>query len=274
MPIGFDKNAIVNTKKQPAGRRVASSSSSDGTQKMQNHTKQSKVNESTKSKAQESDSFDDDDFNIDTKPKTNKKMIYIALGIVGVLVIAAVYFSLNKSEQPQVSDNDITPATQDVSEEDTSTEFVYDENGNPIYSKEDNSLVDDNAIDPGAPDYNASTKNKTTSKVYKDDDYLKDINGVDIKATYNVISRDYVYDYVSYTAKRGIIDDGMEIYWLDAKYKGKKYRIQVPFYYFKDFDEQGVCRVQMEVLNIEGGGKVISYMQVVDNPSDDITTEE
>lgn len=274
MPIGFDKNAMVNAKKQPAGRRAASSSSGDGTQKKQNHTKQSKVNESTKSKAQESDSFDDDDFNIDTKPKTNKKMIYIALGIVGVLVITAVYFSLNKSEQPQVSDNDVTPATQDVSEEDTSTEFVYDENGNPIYSKEDNSLVDDNAIDPGAPDYNASTKNKTTSKVYKDDDYLKDINGVDIKATYNVISRDYVYDYVSYTAKRGIIDDGMEIYWLDVKYKGKKYRIQVPFYYFKDFDEQGVCRVQMEVLNIEGGGKVISYMQVVDNPSDDVTTEE
>lgn len=274
MPIGFDKNAMVNAKKQPAGRQAASSSSGDGTQKKQNHTKQSKVNESTKSKAHESDSFDDDDFNIDTKPKTNKKMIYIALGIVGVLVITAVYFSLNKSEQPQVSDNDITPATQDVSEEDTSTEFVYDENGNPIYSKEDNSLVDDNAIDPGAPDYNASTKNKTTSKVYKDDDYLKDINGVDIKATYNVISRDYVYDYVSYTAKRGIIDDGMEIYWLDAKYKGKKYRIQVPFYYFKDFDEQGVCRVQMEVLNIEGGGKVISYMQVVDNPSDDVTTEE
>ena len=105
------------------------------TQKMQNHTKQSKVNESTKSKAQESDSFDDDDFNIETKPKTNKKMIYIALWIVGVLVIAAVYFSLNKSEQPQVSDNDVTPATQDVSEEDTSTEFVYDENGNPVYSK-------------------------------------------------------------------------------------------------------------------------------------------
>ena len=75
MPIGFDKNAIVNTKKQPTGRRAASSSSSDGTQKMQNHTKQSKVNESTKSKAQESDSFDDDDFNIETKPKTDKKMI-------------------------------------------------------------------------------------------------------------------------------------------------------------------------------------------------------
>ena len=97
MPIGFDKNAIVNAKKQSAKRRVASSSSSDGTQKMQNHTKQSKVTDSTKSKAQESNSFDDDDFNIETKPKTNKKMIYIALGIVGVLVIAAVYFSLNKS---------------------------------------------------------------------------------------------------------------------------------------------------------------------------------
>lgn len=50
MPIGFDKNAMVNAKKQPAGRQAASSSSGDGTQKKQNHTKQSKVNESTKSK--------------------------------------------------------------------------------------------------------------------------------------------------------------------------------------------------------------------------------
>ena len=148
--------------------------------------------------------------------------------------------------------------------------YVYDEDGNPVYTKEDNTVVKENAIDPGVADYSTSTQNTTTSRITDPDETLKDINGVDIKATYNVLSRDYVYDYVSYTAKRGVIDDGMEIYWLEADYHGKKYRLQVPFYYFKDFDEKGVCKVQVEVLNIEGGGKVISYMQVV---SDDAGSE-
>ena len=88
---------------------------------------------------------------------------------------------------------------------------------------------------------------------------------MDILANYKVASRDYVVDYVSYVAKRGIIDDGMEIYWLECTYHDKKYRCQVPFYYFKDFQETGICKVKMEVLNIEGGGKVISYMQVAGN---------
>lgn len=276
MPIGFDKNNTPNAKKQAAHNGAASSNAKDTAKKTSAKPKPAATET-------EFDS-DDDDFNIDTSKKKDKKLIYIAAGVLAVIVIGVAYTGLNKSETPAVSDEvskddsnqgtSNSDSSDDTDTDDTENQFVYDENGNPIYSKENNDLVDDNAIDPGAANYSESTKNKTTPKVYNADDYLKDINGVDIKATYNVVSRDYVYDYVSYVAKRGIIDDGMEIYWLEATYEGKKYRIQVPFYYFKDFSTEGVCRVQIEVLNIEGGGKVISYMQVVDNPSDDTATEE
>lgn len=220
----------------------------------------------------DNDMDDDSDFDIQPK-KQNKKLVYIGIALVAALIIGIVYYATTSDNTPTI-ENTTESVTSDVqddlsSDEDDEEGFIYDENGNPVYSKEDNSVVKEGAIDPGIADYSASTQNTTTDRISDTDETLKDINGVDIKSTYNVLSRDYLYDYVSYTAKRGIIDDGMEIYWLEADYHGKKYRLQVPFYYFKDFDEKGVCKVQVEVLNIEGGGKVISYMQVV---SDDAGT--
>ena len=53
------------------------------------------------------------------------------------------------------------------------------------------------------------------------------------------------------------------MFWIDVTYKQKNYRLQVPFYYFKNFDESGVCRVQVEVLDLEDGSQMITYMQVV-----------
>ncbi len=69
-------------------------------------------------------------------------------------------------------------------------------------------------------------------------------------------------------AKRAVIDDGMEMYWIDVTYRKKKYRLQVPFYYFKDFEEEGICRVEIEVLDLENGSQIISYMHVIDEDTE------
>ena len=66
----------------------------------------------------------------------------------------------------------------------------------------------------------------------------------------------------------------MELYWIDVVYKKKKYRVQVPFYYFKDFDDTGICRVEIEVLTLENGGQIISYMQVIPEDDDSESSEE
>ena len=140
---------------------------------------------------------------------------------------------------------------------------VYDEDGNMIYD-EDGNAVDRDAVNPGITDY-GEENGSTTAVVYSSSDFLKDLNGLDVSAVYNVVSRDYVYDYVNYTAKRAVIDQGMELYWLDVVYNERNYRVQVPFYYFKDLKTTGICKVQIEVLVLEGGGKIISYMNVVDD---------
>lgn len=285
MPIGFDKEAatkkssnknVTNQQEDahkstaPRTERNNKARGADGaTARDSVHT----AKPDTNAEAPQED-FDDDDFNIEKKGKS-KKPLYIAIAVIAVIAIGLAYtYATNNT--PEISDDGQLSATEDPSTDSANAgdmegddPYIYDENGKPIYSAENNSVVDNESIDPGEADYANSTKSETVSKTFNPDDMIKDINGVDISATYNVTSRDYVYDYVSYVAKRGIIDDGMEVYWLDATYAGKKYRIQVPFYYFKDLNAQGVCRVQMEVLNIEGGGKVISYMQVVENPTGD-----
>lgn len=208
-----------------------------------------------------------------------KSIIIISVVFLLVIIIGIISFSyMNKSNNNTHVDETL-PTTEnegelqnnvdsnvEVSETENSTE--QSEKGNGVYDEEGN-VTDEEAIDPGIPDFSTSEKSHTTKKVYDADDYLKDLNGVDVAAVYNVVERNYIQDYVSYTAKRAVIDEGMELYWLEAKYDDKKYRIQVPFYYFKDLKSKGICKVEMEILTTEDGGKIISYMQVIEDDSDD-----
>src|SRR5690606_6135627 len=59
-------------------------------------------------------------------------------------------------------------------------------------------------------------------------------------------------DFVSYTKKRAVTGDGIELYWLDAEYKGKPAKIQVSFKIFKELDPVGVTVVDVEVTKAKG----------------------
>lgn len=195
------------------------------------------------------------------------KLIAVITTVVVILVMAIILIIAGSKGKGGSAD-----ATTEESE---GGEAAVDENGNVVSGVQQQAttengvydalgnVVDQNAVNPGIPDYQNSEFNSTTATVFKDSDYIKDLNGLDILAIYNVESREYVNDYVSYEARRAIMDDGMELYWLEAEYKGKRYRVQCPYVYFKDLGPTGICKVEVEVLNIAGGGKVISYMQVV-----------
>jgi hypothetical protein len=142
-----------------------------------------------------------------------------------------------------------------------------DDDNKPVNGAEETSEPENKYVQ-GDNNYSDSSKNETTAKYFSADDYVKDLEGEDVSAIYSVDHREYITAHVSYTAKRAIIDDGMEMYWLDVDYKGKQYRVQCPFYYFKDMDETGICRVEIEILYLENGGQVISYMQVVAEEED------
>ena len=203
------------------------------------------------------------------------KPIHLVIGVGVVIVLGFAFFVAknNKSgmkiTKVESTESEVSDATGDsgVGQQSGSDQAIYDEYGNLISANgiytEDGEIISDDAINPGIADYDNSDKNKTTPKVYSDTDFVKDLNGVDVSAVYNVQNKEYIQDYVNYETRRAIIDEGMEMYWLEAVYKGKKYRLQVPFYYFKDLDESGICKVEIELLTLEGGAKVISYMQII-----------
>lgn len=91
---------------------------------------------------------------------------------------------------------------------------------------------------------------------------VKDLQGISVIPNYTVSKIETVVDMVNYKKHRAITDDGMELLWLDANYKGKSYRITVPFKIFKELDPEGITVVDMEVLHLENGNQIISYMNV------------
>lgn len=231
----------------------------------------------TKQDTEDEDLYDEnipEDYNDVGAGRNASSLIKVALAVVIAIVLIAVLVFLFMNRRPKeteqdpdfevVQDDGIADNESSTGEGSSTVEgAVYDENGNMIYN-EDGEIVGKDAINPGITEYD-SENSETTATVYSASDFIKDLNGIDVSAVYNVISRDYIYDYVNYTAKRAIIDQGMEMYWLDVVYNDRNYRMQIPFYRFKNMKESGICKVQLELLTLEGGGKIISYMQVVDD---------
>lgn len=211
----------------------------------------------------------EDDYE-DNRPKSGTVGIatYVLIGIVVVLVVAvaiAFFKGKNKESTDDLVDNSVIET--EYSEPVQQDSYLYDDNGNPIYDSYGD-VVNEDAIDPGFSDKSNTVFGNVGSapkEIYDADDYIKDINGVDVAAVYNVDSVDEVIDYVNYSKKRAIIDDGMEMYWVEVVYEGKKYRVQVPFRTFRYLKDKGICKMKMEVLNISGGGKIISYMSAVND---------
>ena len=230
-------------------------------------------------------------------PKNRNTLIIVGIVVAVIIVIGFLGSSLGKSsdaKQPQMVGGNATTAPTTVASVDSSQvdgnagnsdgnlgtdtayedgtatpgpNAIYDADGNVISSNgvydADGNVVGDGAINPGLPNFNDSEQGTTTATVFSATDFIKDLNGVDVPAVYNVKSRDYINDFVNYEAKRAIMADGLELYWLEVTYNDKPYRVQVPFYIFKDLKQKGICVVEIEQLTLEGGEKIISYMSVV-----------
>ena len=125
-------------------------------------------------------------------------------------------------------------------------------------------VMEDN-VNPGLPDTKNGNKMNNNGEMTDTKGFISDVNG-------NKIPKDFVVqrvsdetDFVNYVKRRGMTGDGIELLWLDAQYKGIPYSVQVPFKIWKELDQQGITVVDMEVLYLEDGSKVISYMKVKDN---------
>mgnify|MGYP004518822395 CR=1 FL=1 len=237
----------------------------------------SNTRQKAKTKVEEDFDEDDEDDEVDLDQKARRKsggnqnvkaIVVCALG-VAVLIVGSMMFLRGGKTGDGATDSGIDSAdaslgdVQDAIEgavDDAQQGVITDIDGNPVYDADGN-VIGDDAISPGyVTEFSNMSDGSVPAQVFDADDYISDLNGVPISGKYNVESIDFVYDYVEYEIKRAIIDNGMEMYWAEIEYEGKKYRTQMSYTRASKFKSKGIATAQLEVLNIVGGGKVITYI--------------
>ena len=193
--------------------------------------------------------------NIDTKTKISPKLVIGLIFAISTIVVIGKLIGMKKSKTPETAVQQIEQQAEQQAEQTGQT----GQEGMDGFNLEQFS----------GPDFDSSELSNTTDyRVFSADDYIKDFNELDVSAVYNVKNRYYKKVLANYAKRRAIIDDGMEIYWVDISYDGKKYRSQVPFYTYRGLQETGIAVMDIEILELEGGGTIISYMQVSTSTND------
>lgn len=182
------------------------------------------------------------------KSAPNKMMpILVTVGIVGSIALVTIVGG-------KFMKNDSSPSNgNSVQIEDTS----IDVNGTF-------NIPPENSTQQVKPGMNNPSDNTTMNQNSKpeQDVMVKDLNGLSLIQNYTVTEIKTVTDFINYKKHRAITDDGMELLWLEADYKGKSYRVTVPFSIYKELDAEGITVVDMEVLDLGNGSTIISYMKV------------
>lgn len=114
----------------------------------------------------------------------------------------------------------------------------------------------------GVPNLHGVGAVQNDSQPVNSKEILKDITGTTVPTNYKVETSEIVTDFINYEKFRAITGTGLEFYWLEAEYKGQKYKVQVPYSIFSKLDAKGITVVDAEVLSLEGGSKMVTYMQV------------
>lgn len=130
----------------------------------------------------------------------------------------------------------------------SSTQTLTDEVKEPVTAGSPNLQVDNNFV-------NSTTPVEGTILV-------KDLNGKAIDTDFTVRFIQTRSDYINYEKKRAVMGDGIEFYWLEAIYLDKPYKVQVSFKVFKELRPKGIIKVKLEVLTLESGSEIVSYMEV------------
>lgn len=185
-------------------------------------------------------------------PIDKKRKIIIGI-IAGILImlfgfVGFLVFSGNDNDNAQAS------ASLQTNEA-PKTEKPKDEK-----PKEEKNYPTD--VNPGVPDIQMGSNMTQNSDTSDPKDFLKDINGNKVPKKYDVARIERATDFIDYTKRRAVTGDGVELLWLDATYKGRKYEVQVPFEVYKELDSSGITVVDVEILHTRGGGTIVSYMNV------------
>lgn len=117
-------------------------------------------------------------------------------------------------------------------------------------------------VSAGIPSLYGNGSGTNNSNLTNSSEILKDLNGNTIDPNYSVTANNTVTDFINYKKYRATTGDGLEFYWLEATYKGGSYKVQVPYSIYSKLDEEGITVVDAEVLTLENGSEVVTYMSV------------
>ncbi len=267
-PIKQKRTATQSKKEQPTMQKTKESHSP---------RRQKDIFSAKKQKVENTDDEINDEEEIseeEVKIHSNKKVIatVIAAIVVAIIIIAIILFLVLKPKNKVEPSNNIqSQVTQEQNQQqinntdmDTQTDSTDNQNLNsqPV---DDTSLTDS----LGIQDFTGNTNMTTSDTLDNIDEDLEDLFGLSLRVDYTVSKIENITDFVNYQKKRGTWGNGLEIYYLDATYKGAKYFIQVPYKYYKELDDTGIVPVNMEVLRINSNTGtsddervVISYMKL------------
>lgn len=233
------------------------------------------IGEDAKPKEQKENSKETKETALNKEKSKSSKNVIIMCAAVAVVVVGLVMAvnKFSKSDSPSTTptlgdalNQTLNGGTQSVdsskgSEENTDIASTDRPWLDPNYSEpeenkvspedEDTGLVrDPNDVKPGMQDLSKDSV-KVNDTPIEPDTFTKDLNGKVVAENYDIRRIYTTVDFVSYTKKRATTGQGVELYWLDASYKGQKAKISVPFSIFKEMDETGVVPVDVEIVVID-----------------------
>lgn len=120
----------------------------------------------------------------------------------------------------------------------------------------------DSGVTTGIPNLYGQGEDVNSSGLTPVDELLTDLNGNKVDVNYSIREQKTVTDYINFVKHRSKTGNGTEIYWLEATYKKQPCIVQVPYSIYSKLDDEGITVVDVEVLVLEDGNEIVSYMSV------------
>lgn len=236
---------------------------------------------SSKQRRAASDEDDDEDDEIvrnasSSNLLSNKIIKYMIPASVGIIALVIALFIFGGSDKNDMNISEQSPSLEQTETQQQTTSIQSNSNSTQTSEKTEEEIQNEimDKLDVGTQDFTQNTNMTTDSKIGDAEEFVEDIYGLTVRVDYTVDKILSVSDFVEYEKKRGTSGGGLEIYWLDATYKGSSYKIQVPFKYYKELDTTGIVPVKMEVLYIDGehddSRVIISYMCLDEKTLEDV----
>jgi len=70
-----------------------------------------------------------------------------------------------------------------------------------------------------------------------------------------------VTENIAYTRHRAVLDAGIEVYWIEGTFQGRRVRAMIPFSLYLSLAPQGVLTAEMEVVTDAAGSVTITYIR-------------